>query len=151
MHTILIWFARFFCCIALVVFHGHFRDQNPWLDFFYQLGGDGTVGPSTWHWSNLISLGYGAMMLIPVLFLASSFEPSRRLLQRWSGGESFPWQWGARALGLYLVLTGVDLQAEHAEMGIMGVRVFLLLLGVGIIFVSYPAGWRLITRWNRAG
>lgn len=147
MHTILIWFVRFFCCIALVVFHGHFRDQNPWLDSLYLQGGDGSaVAPAAWQWSNLISLGYGAMMLIPVLFLAASFESSRRLLQRWSGGESFPWRWGVRVFGLYFILTALDLQVVHAGIGVLGVGAFLLLLGGAIIFLSYPAGWRLIAR-----
>ena len=145
MHTILIWFARFFCFLALIVFHGHFHDQNPWLSFLNQPGSDVVV--PVWQWRNLVSLGYGALMLIPILFLAASFDPSRRLLQRWSGGESFPWLWGVRASGLYFLVTAADPQSGPTDMATLGVRIFLLALGASIIFLSYPAGWHLVTRW----
>ena len=47
-----------------------------------------------WKGSNLLSLGYAFMMLIPAMFLAMSFEPARRVLEHILGADGVPWRWG---------------------------------------------------------
>ncbi len=183
MHVTLIWFARFFCFVAIVVFYGHFQVRSPWLDFLFLDRVDGVVESTTkepaehwhsqrdrfeigvsyayevngasfkgshrsfdlkdgldhfatgdridvfvdeatpqfgrlrpaWKWSNLLSLGYAFMVLVPGMFLAVSFEPARRILVAVSEGEGGPWRWGVRIFGLFFVLTALSVRSEQVR------------------------------------
>jgi hypothetical protein len=182
-HSILIWFARFFCLIAIVVFYGHFEIQSPWWEFLFLEPVDGIVESTSkrqtqqwhsqrdrfeigvsyryevkdvvfrgvhrsfdlkdgfdhlapgdsinayidvdtpqfgrlrpaWKWSNLVSLGYAFMVLVPAMFLAASFERARRVLAFVSHSEGVPWRWGVRTFGLFFLLTALSVRGEQVR------------------------------------
>ena len=72
-----------------------------------------------WKGSNLLSLGYAFMMLIPAMFLAMSFEPARRVLEHILGADGVPWRWGICALGLFFVLTALSVRSEQVPAVLM--------------------------------